>query len=403
MRHAFRAAAVALALIAATFGTVLGLLFLRPLPTIDGTYRLLGLDQRAEIVRDRTGTPHVQAGDRHDLYFLQGYVTAQDRLAQMEAMRDAARPLALHQAADEVERAPRPLREALDAYAAGVTKMIDQSRATRTLPGELVLRGIDPTGWTAADVVAIASVYLEHVDRSSACAAAPVTASANGRPVFAADLYIEAPEPGWYEIGLESPAIRAVGVSLPGVPGIAAGHNGWVAWAVLPSIRPVSATAAATVGGLLDAMAQETAAAFAGSLAGTGIAACVADIYGREGAADRDRVAFLPQDDALVFGGTAPRAARLTDALKRSRSIDPEAMRMVLGRPAPPLPGARLIVDLAASGISRSALSQGISGERASPHFGDQAPLWEIGQVHALPLPRAAVGSGEGHLVFRPR
>ncbi|MEK6619825.1 MAG: hypothetical protein AABZ26_02495, partial [Chloroflexota bacterium] len=44
--------------LASLFVTV-GLLFYRPLPTIDGYYRLLGLHERGEIVRDALGIPHV--------------------------------------------------------------------------------------------------------------------------------------------------------------------------------------------------------------------------------------------------------------------------------------------------------------------------------------------------------
>ncbi|TMG55795.1 MAG: penicillin acylase family protein [Chloroflexi bacterium] len=65
------------------------ILVYRPLPTIDGEYRLLGIDQRAEVDRDSYGVPHILAQNVHDLFYLQGYVTAQDRLFQMELYRRA--------------------------------------------------------------------------------------------------------------------------------------------------------------------------------------------------------------------------------------------------------------------------------------------------------------------------
>src|SRR5437867_9421340 len=65
------------------------ILVYRPLPTIDGEFRLLGLDQRAEILRDSYGVPHIYAQTSHDLFYLQGYVTAQDRLFQMDLYRRA--------------------------------------------------------------------------------------------------------------------------------------------------------------------------------------------------------------------------------------------------------------------------------------------------------------------------
>ena len=69
-----------LLLVVGTVLTTFGLAFLRPLPTVDGDERLLGLHERAEVLRDGFGVPHIFAKDMHDLGFLQGYVTAQDRL-----------------------------------------------------------------------------------------------------------------------------------------------------------------------------------------------------------------------------------------------------------------------------------------------------------------------------------
>jgi penicillin G amidase len=66
------------------------ILVYRPLPTIDGEYRLIGLQQRGEVLRDGFGVPHVYAQNAHDLFYLQGYVTAQDRLFQMDLYRRGA-------------------------------------------------------------------------------------------------------------------------------------------------------------------------------------------------------------------------------------------------------------------------------------------------------------------------
>ena len=65
------------------------ILVYRPLATIDGEFRLLGLDQRSEVIRDSYGVPHIYAQTSHDLFYLQGYVTAQDRLFQMDLYRRA--------------------------------------------------------------------------------------------------------------------------------------------------------------------------------------------------------------------------------------------------------------------------------------------------------------------------
>ena len=66
-------------------------LIYRPQATLDGDYRLLGLDQRGEIVRDAYGVPHIYAQTAHDLFYLQGYATAQDRLFQLDLFRRTGR------------------------------------------------------------------------------------------------------------------------------------------------------------------------------------------------------------------------------------------------------------------------------------------------------------------------
>ena len=83
-------AAVVVLLIAGTTSTAFALLVLRPLPTIDGDERLPGLHERVDVLRDKYGVPHIFASDQHDLFFAQGYVTAQDRLWQMDVYRRAA-------------------------------------------------------------------------------------------------------------------------------------------------------------------------------------------------------------------------------------------------------------------------------------------------------------------------
>src|SRR5579872_6614512 len=51
--------------------------------------RLPGLDQQVEILRDRWGVPHIYAATTHDLFFAQGYITAMDRLFQIDLWRRA--------------------------------------------------------------------------------------------------------------------------------------------------------------------------------------------------------------------------------------------------------------------------------------------------------------------------
>ncbi len=57
------------------------------LATVDGTIAAPGLKQPVEIIRDTWGVPHIYAQNQDDLFFAQGFVTAQDRLFQMDLWR----------------------------------------------------------------------------------------------------------------------------------------------------------------------------------------------------------------------------------------------------------------------------------------------------------------------------
>lgn len=60
------------------------------LPVIEGKLELEGLQQTVSVWRDVNGVPHIEARNEHDLYVAQGYLTAQDRLFQMDMMRRTA-------------------------------------------------------------------------------------------------------------------------------------------------------------------------------------------------------------------------------------------------------------------------------------------------------------------------
>src|SRR5690348_8565517 len=57
------------------------------LPRIDGNTILYGLHAPVTVERDSHGVPHITAGSMDDLLMAQGYVTAQDRLWQMDLLR----------------------------------------------------------------------------------------------------------------------------------------------------------------------------------------------------------------------------------------------------------------------------------------------------------------------------
>jgi penicillin G amidase len=62
-------------------------LFRSSFPRTRGTIAVKGLQAPVQVLRDRYGVPHIRAANMRDLYFAQGYVTAQDRFWQMEFWR----------------------------------------------------------------------------------------------------------------------------------------------------------------------------------------------------------------------------------------------------------------------------------------------------------------------------
>src|SRR5215471_11500557 len=57
------------------------------LPQLDGNIQVNGLSAQVTVLRDGQGVPTIEASNFDDLFFAQGYVTAQDRLWQMDGMR----------------------------------------------------------------------------------------------------------------------------------------------------------------------------------------------------------------------------------------------------------------------------------------------------------------------------
>ena len=124
------------------------------------------------MLRDAGGIAHIYAQNTEDLFFAQGYVTAQDRLWQMEMWRrwqegrlaeifgpaafayDArARLMQFRGPWDEKEwTSYHPEGEKIfTAFANGVNAFIEQNRDR--LPVEFQLTGVYPEQWTAQTVV----------------------------------------------------------------------------------------------------------------------------------------------------------------------------------------------------------------------------------------------------------
>ena len=146
-----------------------------PLPQTKGEVKIPGLTALVEVSRDLEGVPHIKASNDHDLYLAQGFVTAQDRLFQMDLSRRQAsgmlsevvgekalerdkffRTFGLRRAAEASWAAySEPAKAVLQSYAAGVNAFRAQAIAKGTLSIEFTLLGYQPREWTPVDSLAI--------------------------------------------------------------------------------------------------------------------------------------------------------------------------------------------------------------------------------------------------------
>ncbi|MBI1941780.1 MAG: penicillin acylase family protein, partial [Acidobacteria bacterium] len=144
------------------------------LPQLDGTVAVSGLSARVEILRDAQGVPHLRATSLEDLIFAQGYVTAQDRLWQMDLSRRLARgelseifgertlridienwTLGLRQVAERaMVESDAQTRSVFATYARGVNAFV--STHLDRLPIEFAMLGYQPRPWQEADSFAVA-------------------------------------------------------------------------------------------------------------------------------------------------------------------------------------------------------------------------------------------------------
>ncbi len=152
------------------------------LPQRDGTVKLAGLTTPVIVTYDSLGVPSVSASNLPDLFFAQGYITAQDRLWQMDMTRRFAsgdlavilgpkylkydreqRILGLRQVAEKAAAKMDPQQRAqFDAYAAGVNAYIEQHR--KTLPLEFRFLGYAPHVWTVEDSLLVGLSMTEFLN-----------------------------------------------------------------------------------------------------------------------------------------------------------------------------------------------------------------------------------------------
>jgi penicillin amidase len=156
------------------------------LPQTNGSLTVKGLQHAVYVARDPSGVPHITAQTAHDVFFAQGYVTAQDRLFQMEFNRRVAggelaamfgagdnnsliaadeflRTLGFYASARvEYESLDPAVKVELQAYADGINAFISSHQ--NTLPLEFTILGVKPAPWTPLDSLAYGRVVSLSLD-----------------------------------------------------------------------------------------------------------------------------------------------------------------------------------------------------------------------------------------------
>ena len=146
------------------------------------TLQLAGLRSSVTVRRDERGIPYIEAANDEDLYFAQGYITATDRLWQMDLQRRTARGelseifgqatvaqdklhrtfgfgRIIDQAAANLE--PK-FNVAVTSYAKGVNAFID-SLTDQTTPPEFRILQYKPRAWTPGDSLAVGALMAEYL------------------------------------------------------------------------------------------------------------------------------------------------------------------------------------------------------------------------------------------------
>ena len=187
----------------------------RTLPQTTGTLSVKGLHSTVSVLRDTWGVPHITGDDLHDVSFAEGYVTAQDRLFQMEFNRRIAqgrlaemfgagddnsildtdillRTLDLYSAArdEEANLDPNTLTM-LTAYSDGVNAFLASHQ--NSLPLEFTILGITPQKWTPLDSLAYGRVVALSLDGTWGTKYSRAMVTNKAGPILASALFPQYP------------------------------------------------------------------------------------------------------------------------------------------------------------------------------------------------------------------
>ena len=155
---------------------------------VSGTLQLPGLQDSVAVSWSKGEVPHVFARNDHDLFFMQGYLEATNRLFQMDAMRregegTLAAILGRPALANDkqflsygllvgAERTLAAMRHSpaglaalrdLEAYSAGINLRIAQDEQSHSLPLVMHLLGYQPAKWTPLDSLVVQEDMQENL------------------------------------------------------------------------------------------------------------------------------------------------------------------------------------------------------------------------------------------------
>jgi len=157
--------------------------FRLPQPPYSGTEKLDGLSAAVEVRTDEHGIPHIFAQNETDLFFAQGYITARERMFQMDMTRLAGRgelsmvlgdimldtdkffrTVGFYRAAEAEYAGMDPsARKVVDDYTRGVNAYIN---GVKYLPSEYTVLGFKPQAWKSQDTMVCGILMAYSLNRS---------------------------------------------------------------------------------------------------------------------------------------------------------------------------------------------------------------------------------------------
>lgn len=258
---------------------------------MSGEIAMSGLQDDVEVLFDGRGIPRIYSKSDVDAFRALGWLHAGERLFQMELIRRVARgeiaeivgPRGLesdflHRQIGFARRVelesptlPLDIERRLSAYVEGINQYIEQ----RPLPPSFIFLRLKPEPWAIKDVLTLAyyqtwsalpyhhgndwrgvvdvhgeaaadwllslpewsesSVPPGQMNDASNTWVVSALKSASGHALHAADPHLDiSSAPGiWYAAGLHSvEGLDVIGITVPGLPLIASGHNGQIAFAL---------------------------------------------------------------------------------------------------------------------------------------------------------------------------